>query len=317
MKTYLLTTLLLVTASSPLLAQKDDGEPTPTPINPTGAPGSVNSPYFSNRTPAEVPQYARIARAYSTAIPIPNESKVAGVAFGGLEDYQLEELTKDLTTLQFILERNLGQNIGQEPVYKMGIPLLLRSRDGNSQISYVEGLGVIINLAVPFPLVRPDAAGTNQPPRRQTTEWEQAQRELYGGEPTTREPVQWNEATGMSSLAYDAQLVERLKLETIESLANANNLRHVGSEDWICVHVSGSSNPSGLRGQNESGSFLVAMITRTTHLTLRIRKSAADDLAAKRISLDDFKNQVQVHTYLEPANQPATKAPNRFLRSPF
>lgn len=260
-----------------------------------------------------------------------SDRSVSIVSFGKLESEQLDELGEDLNVLKFLLQRNLEQSLGKEAAdYKMGIRLLLQGSGSLVKGSYVEGAGAMFHLRVQFPLIAPTQIETNAAPAKTTSEWEAARRTLYGPAEPDHEAVQWNAATGEQATRYDARLIEVLKQETLQSFANASNLRHLEPNEWIALVVHGSGNAGSGNRTVWSGAGLGPArpvrksaaappsdpSNRSTVMTIRVRKSAADDLAAKKISTEAFQSQAEIHTYYAPSNSPESGVTATWVTKP-
>jgi hypothetical protein len=237
------------------------------------------------------------------------ESAGSFMVFSPTEPKTLDEMAEDLNILGFILRRNLQKALGeQRPDYKLGVPMLLQSGDRLIQASQIEGFGALLNLRVRFPLSAPPAATATSKPAEGPSEWEKAKRALYGGNsPTTAE---WSQNSYRRAEPYDANLVATLKKQVIESLKSSGNLRHVKPEEWIIVTIIGSPNlPATQLGTTDATGGIGSSSVqngrgasdgsgRPTIMTIRVKKSTAEALAAKSISPAQFENKVEVTAYL-------------------
>jgi hypothetical protein len=233
------------------------------------------------------------------------------IVFSPTEPKTLDEMGEDLNILGFILHRNLQKALGeQRPDYKLGVPMLLQPGDRLIHASQIEGFGALLNLRVRFPLAAPPAATATSKPAEGPSEWEKAKRDLYGGNSTTTVDSRWAENSYHRAEPYDANVVEILKKQVRESLKSAANLRHVKPEEWIVVTITGSPNvpatqlgtadaTGGLGSSSVQPGGAVSLSSgRATIMTIRVKKSTAEALAAKTISPAEFESKVEVNTYV-------------------
>ena len=263
------------------------------------------------------------------------ESPVSLIAFGQTDQKVLDETAEDLNILSLILSRKLEQAFASSPrEYKLGIPMLLKSRGRKVEASYFKGFGAMLNLRVPFPVAASAAQENPGQTEQPESEWEAARSALAAGEGAS--PV-WESARDDETGNYDGKLVETLKRQVVDALRNASNLRHLGADDWIIVNITGAAIPSSRRsqgigaGQQGMGGapppkpgpapatpfpqetedltpggvgFMPDALTtnRATIMNVRIRKASAEALAAHKISEEDFAKTAQVSTYMGPVS---------------
>jgi hypothetical protein len=167
---------------------------------------------------------------------------------------------------------------------------------------------------------------TKDPKTPQDNTWEKTRRELQGlGSSDPDEPDSDHPADdGPPGVPFDPERVRQLEQRLKEALRHAANLRHLGNEDWIIVQVTGRSARSrpgvgagfgffdgGAGGGMGGGAMMSGKPPRgaSSQMILRVRKSAAENLAAGRLKLEDFVREVEVSRRAEtPAPKPVPGA---------
>lgn len=311
MKTPILA-LLFVAISGGLLAQLANDQASNTPA-PTQPPGASNEIRYSDKVPVlgDLPVVGRLFRSEGTISPYtanvpgwsagPAQSTQTILSFHQTDPKSIDEMAEDLNIFSYILRRNLERVLGAErPDYKLGVPILLNADGRSVEASYLEGYGGVFRLSVRFPLVAPSTPQAKTEPPSSNLEWDQAREALRGGLPDGN--VTWYQMPETAGEHYDPRLVEILKNQIIETLHNGTNLRLVKSNEWIAVVVSGNLNARvGYRKPSNDGSVSIVRLLdsgRATLMAVRVKKSAADALAAKKISEEQFGREVEATAYL-------------------
>lgn len=143
-----------------------------------------------------------------------------------------EQLKEDLLVMCRIIEKAAQEHITE--VHKAaGIDLLALSGNRSVRTIYLEDYGVLFTLNVRIPLL--NDAKVDEPEVKESArneEWEETRNELFGQKRRIRK-VHSNGPT------FDEQDVQELKVELIDSLKNAANIRNLKGTDWITIAVNG------------------------------------------------------------------------------
>lgn len=154
----------------------------------------------------------------------------------GLDEAKAGELEEDLNVMSRLLDKSMDRTAGggmQDKV--LGITVSGLPGSNLPQNLYLDGYGAVFIMNARFPVVPPanEDKDEKQPRSESSSSWDDARRELYGAprgmpgmEPFERTPVR-----------YDADKVETLKKEIMDSLKNASNIRHLKSDDFITVTI--------------------------------------------------------------------------------
>jgi hypothetical protein len=208
---------------------------------------------------------------------------------------KLDQLSEDLTVLNYIFARNFESVFGEKSAeYRLGVPITM-SGGRVVETSYFEGFGVLIKAHVPFPVLSSgDNDKKSEPPSNADSDWEKARRALFGagdGEAGN---------SGAEQIApYDEKLVGELKKQMFDALKSAANIRNLEPDQTITVAILGGPNFAlKLTGGGRVGSVDAA---RPTIMTIRVTKAQAD-AASKDPSANDLSKQATVTTYFDAAN---------------
>jgi hypothetical protein len=148
-------------------------------------------------------------------------------------------IERDIHVMSHIFDRML-----KEPVRKIGGVFAVMGdffgRDSHvTQVIYADGYGAMFFIDVDFALVGPppasEATEPNEPEERVDTAWKQAERELYA-------PPNIMRGRGTESRpgpAYDAEKVELLKRNLVETLKHAANIRALKADESVILTVTG------------------------------------------------------------------------------
>ncbi|MHB8520813.1 MAG: hypothetical protein ACYDH9_08635 [Limisphaerales bacterium] len=253
------------------------------------------------------------------------------------------EIQEDMTVMSHILTKALADRRGDDAQnLAMGIVVSALGGDQRPQSFYLDGYGALFLLNVRMALLPP-------PPTKETekkeapvdTTWEQTKREIYGGEPGpggSAEMPGWRAyqnsfsemqqrrygtlAGGSPPVEYDAQKVESLKRQLLEALKNASNIRHLKSDEWVTVAVSGpggnhavlvkrrirtatpgatASSDRFVRAEGGDASLLTGVphqgTGQSSTLTIRVKKADVDTFAKSKLSFEEFQRKASIVTY--------------------
>ncbi len=226
-------------------------------------------------------------------------------------------LEEDLNVMYRILTRTRKQD---EDGFRLA-PFF--SGSGSSVKSmYVEGYGAIFMLNVRFPLVAPQGPPSEEKAKdAASAEWERARRELYARGPYEIDLEHVWEKIGPAVEEYDAQKVEDLTVSVLESLKNAAHIRNLKSDEFVTVAVLGAESAPHQTATAESEDVQetngkVKRRTRIerssgsgrgeTTMTIRVKKSDAEDFAKDKLNLDAFRKKAKMLVYVRPGD-PAGK----------
>jgi hypothetical protein len=217
------------------------------------------------------------------------------IATSQMSQEKLDQLSEDLTVLNYIFTRNFERTFGEKGTeYRLGVPITM-SGGRIVETSYLEDFGVLVKVHVPFPVVSSgDNDKKSEPASNADSDWEKARRALFGG----------GDGEGASPATeqiapYDEKLVEELKRQMLDALKSAANIRNLEPNQPITVAIMGGPNFAlKLAGGGHIGS---ANAARLTMMTIRITKAQAD-AAAKDSDANDLAKQAKVVAYFDSAN---------------
>ncbi len=239
-------------------------------------------------------------------------------------------LEEDLAVMSRILDKALEQKLSDDRRPRaMGIDVFFAPGSSPIRSLYLEGYGALFLASVNFPLLPPpDKPEPSNEKSDTDSTWEETKRELYGQRDFNSGA--WDQyqkafkaATDIGSRQeYDEKKVEDLKDGLLQALRNASNIRNLKSDETITVCVFGGANPgpgkaktaakSAPDAPDEDGDAIVTLDrvwhrdggvpARGTILTIRVKKSDADDFAKDKLSLEDFRQKASVTAYAGDSN---------------
>jgi len=243
------------------------------------------------------------------------------IQFSSTNQLAVQEWEEDLAVMTRLLEESVQRAADEDlGVYKMGIKMLVTASRSVRPL-YLEGFGALFMVKVNFPVMPPTKVEEEKVERTES-EWEKARQELYG-----RRQASWMGGTVESGVDYDADQVDTLKKELIESLKNATNFRHLRPDEYVSITVFGSpnsgaktkatakrkkapgdANANSTTANKEAATREVDRAVRDlsrsrplrtgTVLTLRVKKSDVDAYASGDINYEAFEKKVALNTYL-------------------
>lgn len=252
------------------------------------------------------------------------------------------EIQEDMTVMSHILTKALADGRGADAQnLAMGIVVSALGGDQRPQSFYLDGYGALFLLNVRMPLLPPPP--TKETEKKETpvdTTWEQTKREIYGGEPGPGNSAEWGGwraaqnsfsemqrrygalAGGSPPVEYDTQKVESLKRQLLEALKNASNIRHLKSDEWITIAVSGpggnhavivkrrirtaasgaaASSDRFVRAEGGDAPPLTGAphqgTGRSSTLTIRVKKADVDAFAKSKLTFEEFQRKASIATY--------------------
>jgi len=230
---------------------------------------------------------------------------------------------EDLNVMARILEKALAPGAETDDRRAMGIAISsLGSPPSAPRNLYLEGYGAVFFLDVSFPLLPPPKKSEEAKAKAPvSSEWEEARREIDAArspEPRGNGVVGWaSRNSPRGGVEYDADKVERLKDDLLESLKNATHIRDLKPEESITVVVTGTAGNRAQRfvtrknsGDGRNNRIAIEEyhheIVRApgapgarseSTMTLRVKKSDADAFAAGKLDLEEFRKRATVRTY--------------------
>jgi len=235
---------------------------------------------------------------------------------------RIDDIEDDLSVMARILQKAARGLRDDERYNAMGIDLdasVFGSASGARNL-YLEGHGALFLLSVKYPLVGPaDAHASPMAPARPDTEWERTKDEVFGPNSGHNESESVTVLRGGRSKVepFDETKVAGLKTALIDALTNATNIRHLAPNEFVTVVVQGgdvtdvavkvyATTNSNINGRSEVKVRKEAKLSSdsgrksalTSHgesmLTLRVKKSDLDALAAGRLTADQFRQNASV-----------------------
>lgn len=215
------------------------------------------------------------------------------------EPSTLAELREDLTVIGKLVSDAMAEDHPDSSVHRaMGIVVNWLPGSATSENLYVEGHGVILQATVRYPLApgkQEDTTKAVETPKNSA--WDSARRELFGGEQDEAEVVFPPERRE----EYDADRVEVLKKGLLKALANASNFRHLGGEETLTVvvrcHGGSRSQILVFKSQDGVSKTQANRSDADSTMTIQIKKSDADALAAGKITEDEFRQRARIAIY--------------------
>jgi hypothetical protein len=306
MRKHLLTVLVFLTLPEVMCAQPA----TPTPATALPTPVVQSSEAENEGIGSSLPVFFSGQNgSYLGMAPVGGTAEGVGplLVFGQHDPKALDEMAEDLNIFGFLVNQKLESSLGDQiPEIKMGVPMWLESGGHHIHASYIEGFGAIFNLRLGIPVVAPPAAEAKEVAPVAPSEWEKARAALYGGGDVAIQS-QWAAGAVRNTEHYDGKVVEILKKQIAASLKSADGLRHVKSEEWIVVTITGgpnepesppakSSAARNYTANNLGLTTLAASYGRPTMMTFRIKKATV--ASSRGDSEEEFANKVEVTSYL-------------------
>jgi hypothetical protein len=222
----------------------------------------------------------------------------------------VSKIQEDLNVMSRIVTKTVEREAGREGHDSaMGIVLSALPASRRPQSLYLEGYGALFMIPVKFPLVAPSSKEEEKAEKTVDSTWEQTRRELYGQKGG---PVRvWELPAREQAPAYDAEQVENLKKELLESLKNGTNIRDLKPEESITIAVIGTASGGlGVKmkqpNSRSSGTVRKSEIFaiagprgagRESTLTMRVKKADVDAFAKGTIDFEQFKKRAAVFAY--------------------
>lgn len=217
-------------------------------------------------------------------------------------------LEEDMGVMSYLLRKEVDDLIDDDrKASAMGI-VIHDALDGRLPSSmYLDGYGALFFLNVKFPLLAPPQRKEAKPEPAGDSNWEKAKRELYGGRPGEQDPSSMRPYK--AEAPYDQKQVDDLKRAILQALKNGGNIRHLKSDEYITVTVSGRD--SGGAWPNmvnfpeanyqafavEGGKWMARSGSSggSSVLTVRVKKSEVDSFSKGKMDLEEFRQKAAMH----------------------
>ena len=221
------------------------------------------------------------------------------VASSPLEPAAVAELREDLTVMSKLVNDAVADD-RDDPSMRRAMGIVVNWLPGNAATDdlYIEDHGVIVQTTVRFPLAPAKKEETTKPAEApKNSAWESARRELFGGENEEADVVFPPERRE----EYDAGRVEALKNNVLKALTHASNFRRLGGDETATVvvrsRVGSRSQIVVFKSQDGHGKTQASTNESDSTMTIRIKKSDADALAAGKITEDEFRQRAKLAIY--------------------
>jgi hypothetical protein len=226
-----------------------------------------------------------------------------------LDPKEQANLEEDLAVMSHLLEKTVG-SLGTQPQGSSVLGVNLVFAPGHSPIRglYLEGYGALFTLNVGFPLLpSPKNEDEKESPTTDSA-WNEARQEVYGQQRFD------GKAVYVRGEEYDERKVNSLKDAVLEALKNATHIRGLKNDDFITICVFGGTAalPIKVKAAGKSVGASTKELygadrpeSRSTILTIRIKKSDVDAFAKDKLNLDDFRKKAKITPYAGPDLSPA------------
>jgi hypothetical protein len=192
----------------------------------------------------------------------------------------LDSLHEDLSIMGLMIRKAMETGPDDGALKKPEISFRLTS-SSSVRTMYLEGFGAVVFVKVGFPLLG-SAASPTPAPEAADSEWDRAKQDLFA---ENRKALRLDSGGGRP---YDAGQVEKVKNQILGALKEATNLRSIKPADFVAVTIFGP--PAATSGQ-------VGAELRGTVLTIKVKKSDIDALAANKLDADKFKEKAAITAY--------------------
>ncbi len=193
------------------------------------------------------------------------------------------EWQEDLRVMDKLLRDEVRRVGGDTSREAMGIRLWFdgQAHSPGAKPAYLEDYAVLFSYQVAFPLAGTTNAAPGRAERKTDSAWERARSEVrskgvteVNGVTKVYEYSQSGDGPSTAA-AFDADKVEALINGLVQMLGEAKNIRHLKSDEFVIVTVSGS---------DDAGKPL--------RLTLKVSKADIDKLADGKLKPEEFRSKV-------------------------
>lgn len=218
-----------------------------------------------------------------------------------LDPKEQANLEEDLAVMSHLLEKTVG-SLGTPPQGRsvLGVNLIFAPGHSPTRGLYLEGYGALFTLNVGFPLLpSPKNEDEKESPTTDSA-WNEARQEVYGRQRSD------GKAVYIRGEDYDEGKVNRLKDAVLEGLKNATHIRGLKNDDsvTVCIFGGGAALPMKIITENKPDGSKPKEVyvadrpqSRSTMLTIRVKKSDVDSFAKDKLNLDDFRKRAKIMPY--------------------
>lgn len=254
------------------------------------------------------------------------------IEFTAVDDTALAEMEEDLSVMTRLIEKSLEEGLGDDvPPDRMGIRMWATYGGRSIRAMHLEGFGAMFMIKVNVTLLGPSAVEKKDPQPAADSDWERARQEVHRLK--SPDAPQWPTSSGPE---YNSENVEALKKALLHALQNGSRIRHLKADEFIGITVFGAPIPAPRRSNyyrtlaavdsfgsapgagvqlatdtpraeaksgsvprpNEQDTFTTARASQQgTVLTLRVRKSDADDFSKGTLDFESFRKKAAVNAY--------------------
>ena len=228
---------------------------------------------------------------------------------GPLDDTIHCELMEDMQIMGQVLADKIHpeRNKSADPYFTY-IGGMMRDKSPSVGALYMDGYGILFLESVDYPLVPASTEVQETSDEAESDEvWLQARKKVYGL------PHNEEDQHEHRVVSYDADQVESLRRDLVNSLKHASNIRNMDSSEWVIFMVLSfpremqeirfmpnniikgkwvfGEEPLEPKTEKEEKTVLFS------YLLVRAQKGDIDDLAAGRINEEVLKDRIQIITY--------------------
>jgi len=219
-----------------------------------------------------------------------------------LDPKEQASLEEDLAVMSHLLEKSVGSSLGLQPQGGpvLGVNLVFAPGHNPTRGLYLEGYGALFTLSVGFPLLPSPKNDEEKENPSTDSAWNEARQEVYGQQRMD------GKAVYVRGEEYDERKVNRLRDAVLEALKNATQIRGLKNDDSItvCVFGGAAALPIKVKSANKPGGASMKELygadqpeSRSTMLTIRVKKSDVDAFAKDKLNLDDFRKKAKIMPY--------------------
>lgn len=219
-----------------------------------------------------------------------------------LDPKEQASLEEDMAVMSHLLEKSVGSSLGLQPQGGpvLGVNLVFAAGHNPTRGLYLEGYGALFTLSVGFPLLPSPKNDEEKENPSTDSAWNEARQEVYGQQRMD------GKAVYVRGEEYDERKVNRLKDAALEALKNATHIRGLKNDDSItvCVFGGAAALPIKVKSANKPGGASMKELygadqpeSRSTMLTIRVKKSDVDAFAKDKLNLDDFRKRAKIMPY--------------------
>lgn len=324
-RTLALATATTLVCVNGLLAQVNQPRPSVVPTSPPSQNAAMQPSSMSVPGTEPVADLHRWTNLLGSSRGSTGSVLVVPAAEISMDD--LAAATEDMTVMARILQTALGQTGFKDPLDIYGQDLLLfRPGAQDVQSVFLQGYGALFTMKVAFPLApgpQAEESPEEQPETQVDPVWQRAHQEVFDLQrPGSRR------RPGDEQPKYSGEKVESLKTALITALKHAANIRNLTPDEAVVLTVTGrpvEGKIESIRTVPGTNHIIVSSggtttvfegglpeslqtMSAPTVLTIRAKRSDIDAFAQGDVTLDQFRQRVQVLSHPQlGAGAPGTK----------